>query len=150
MLVFFISVFLFVFKWWFFFSPITGEAVFQIQCYTDQNAALLRLKLQTVDENSLQLADVVRSLYRDAHPAGRAWKFPLWGVGGVIVRLADVFIVGILEATLGTLKRLVHVQVLGREAVVVLDLSGNDVETMFRPWAVTGAVTGAVAGAVRH
>lgn len=71
-----------------------------------------------------------------------------------MVRLAKVFIIGITEATLGTLKRLVHVQVLvlGREAVVVLDLvqSRNDVEAMFWPWAVTGAVARAVRRAVRH
>lgn len=68
-----------------------------------------------------------------------------------MVRLAKVFTIGI---TLGTLKRLVHIQVvvLGREAVVVLELvqSRNDVEAMFRPWAVAGAVAGAVRRAVGH
>lgn len=60
-----------------------------------------------------------------------------------MVRMAKVFIIGI---TLGTLKRLVHIQVLvlGREAVV------DDVEAMFRPRAVTGAVAWAVRRAVRH
>lgn len=71
-----------------------------------------------------------------------------------MVRLAKVFIIGIIEATLGTLKRLGHVQilVLGREAVVVLDLvwSRNVVEAIFWPWAVAGAVAGAVRRAVRH
>lgn len=71
-----------------------------------------------------------------------------------MVRLTQVSIIAITEATHGALKRLVHVQVLvlGREAVVVLDKVGsrNDVEAMFRPQAVTGAVAGAVRRAVRH
>ena len=50
--------------------------------------------------------------------------------------------------------RLIYVQVvvLGREAVVVLDLvrCRNTVEAMFGPWAVAGTVAGAVAGAVGH
>lgn len=72
------------------------------------------------------------------------------------MRLAQVSTRVIAEATHGALKRLVHVQVLvlvlGREAVAVLDKvrSRNDVEAMFRPWAVTGAVAGAVRRAVRH
>lgn len=113
-------------------------------------AASLLLELQAVDEHGLQLADVVGGLYGDAHPAGRARKLPR----RVTVRLANVFIVGVPGASRGALKRLVHVpvQLLGRESAVVLDLvqSGNDVEVVFRPGAVTGAVARAVGGAVRH
>lgn len=71
-----------------------------------------------------------------------------------MVRLAQVFMIGITEAAHGALRRLVHVQVLvlGREAVDVLDLvrSRNVVEAVFRSWAVTGAVVWAVRRAVRH
>lgn len=99
--------------------------------------AAVLLKLQTVDEHSLQLGDVVSGLYRDAEPARWAWK-------------PAVVIVGIPTASHGTLKMLVHVRVvvLWWKAAIVLGLvqSVMEVEAVFRP----GAVTGAVGRAVGH
>lgn len=112
--------------------------------------AAVLLKLQTVDEHSLQLGDVVSGLYRDAEPARWAWKPATWGVSRFILGLAKVVIVGIPTASHGTLKMLVHVQVvvLWWKAAVVLGLvqSVMEVEAVFRP----GAVTGAVGRAVGH
>lgn len=50
-------------------KPCSSSGVGRIRMLT---ASLLLLKLQAVDEHSLQLADVISGFYRNTHPAGRA------------------------------------------------------------------------------
>lgn len=69
------------------------------------------LKLQTVDEHSLQLGDVVTGLYRDAESSRGARKPPRCVVLRFTARLVEVVIAGIPTASHYTLKTLVDVQV---------------------------------------
>lgn len=108
-------------------------------------AVLLLLKLQTVDEHSLQLSDVVTGLYRDTEPAWGAWETASWVVHWVIVTLAEVFVEGASDCTLKILAD-IQVVVLWGETAVVLGVvcPVMEVVSVFRTRAVTGTVGRAV------
>jgi len=108
----------------------------------------LLLKLQTVNEHSLQLVDVLGGLYRDAEPPRWAWKPTSRAVRRFVARLSDVVAEGFPAASRRSLV-LVDVRgvVLRWQAVVVLGLVRPvmaGLEVVFRPGALAGAVRRAV------
>lgn len=77
------------------------------------------MKLQTVDEHSLQLSDVVTGLYRNAESAWGAWQPTSWVVCRLIVAPTEIFIEGASYCTRKILADIQVVMLRGQTAVVL-------------------------------